>query len=116
MITSEVKTANKKFRIYRPYESLEDICRTNGANIVRTMIPCFPQRKTHYRFSYVYGVNVRTPRVNSILPFSTAYKYNKEKVEEKLLMIWDLSLEILNLRSHFLQTNTEFGKYYYMLT
>lgn len=85
MITSEVKTANKKFRIYRPYESLEDICRTNGANIVRTMIPCFPQRKTHYRFSYVYGVNVRTPRVNSILPFSTAYKYNKEKGRGKVI-------------------------------
>ena len=115
MITSEVKTANKKFRIYRPDISLDEICRTNGPAIVRKMIPCFdfpediyddkyeivkifkrgPRKGqvvkklvkkgnnvfTKYRFSFVYGVNVRTPRVDRILPFSTAYVFDKSKGE-----------------------------------
>lgn len=75
MIISKVPAADKSFRIYRPNEKLEDICRTNGANIVRTMIPCFNGEDSE-KYSYVYGINVRTPRVNSILPFSTAYKYD----------------------------------------
>lgn len=78
MITAKVKAADKSFRIYRPNETLEDICNSNGANIVRTMIPCFPENEV-FRFSYVYGINVRTPRVNKILPFSTAYIYKKSR-------------------------------------
>ena len=87
MITSSVKTANKSFRIWRPDETLDDICKTNGPSIVRKMIPCFPELPDDFEdgdpnsfpgpkypeFSFVYGVNVRTPRVNSILPFSTSY-------------------------------------------
>lgn len=87
MITSEGKTANRNLRIYRPDVTLEEICRTNGPAIVRSMIPCFPNLSTDFnggknsfsepRFSFVYGVNVRTPRVNSILPFSTSYVFEK---------------------------------------
>ena len=118
MITSEVKTANKKFRIYRPDITLEDICRINGPAIVRKMIPCFDEfpdivrddvyesqlitqgkNKGAYKkvfikgnnefvspkFSFVYGVNVRTPRVNSILPFSTTYVFDKKTQKGKLM-------------------------------
>lgn len=99
MITSKIPAANKKLRIYRPDISLQEICRTNGPAIVRKMIPCFeflkeesdsttptiffdnskyPDNPKYPEYSFIYGVNVRTPRrINSILPFSTTYKYNK---------------------------------------
>lgn len=91
MIKSEVKAANKSLRIYRPDISLDDICRTNGAAIVRAMVPCFnfpekvPSKKYYFsgdkypQFSFVYGVNVRTASLDKILPFSTAYIFDKEK-------------------------------------
>lgn len=86
MITTKGTVSNKKLRIYRPDVTLPVICKTNGANIVRTMIPCFPPKPdgSLYKFSYVYGVNVRTARKDDILPFSTAYRYRKvdEKTEE----------------------------------
>ena len=91
MIKSEVKAANKSLRIYRPDVSLEDICRTNGAAIVRAMVPCFnfpekvPSKEYFFsgeeypHFSFVYGVNVRTSRLDKILPFSTAYIFDKKE-------------------------------------
>lgn len=98
MIKIEGKTANKKLRIYRPDVSLPTICKTNGPAIVRKMIPCFPSLPdgNFYsttagnsfkdpKFSFIYGVNVRTPRVNSILPFSTTYKYDKKTGRGQIL-------------------------------
>lgn len=95
MIKSEVKAANKSLRIYRPDISLDDICRTNGAAIVRAMVPCFnfPEKVNSEKYfrgnkyphcSFVYGVNVRTSRLDRILPFSTAYIYDKEKKEGRI--------------------------------
>lgn len=102
MIKSEGKTANKKLRIYRPDVSLPTICNTNGPAIVRKMIPCFPslpeegvfestslgnsfKSPKDPKFSFIYGVNVRTPRVNKILPFSTTYKYDKKLDKGQIL-------------------------------
>ena len=94
MITHEIKTANKNFRIYRPDISLEEICRVNGPSIVRKMIPCFDFPDGVYnqdtegnsfdnpKFTFVYGLNVRTPRVNHILPFFTTYIYKKGEVRK----------------------------------
>jgi len=81
-IIVEGKAANKNLRIYRPDISLDEICKTNGAGIVRAMVPCFSENP---RFSYIYGVNARTPRVNRILPFSNVYQYKKELGEGKFL-------------------------------
>lgn len=81
-IIVEGKAANKSLRIYRPDISLDEICKTNGAGIVRAMVPCFSENP---RFSYIYGVNARTPRVNRILPFSNVYQYKKESGEGKFL-------------------------------
>lgn len=109
MITSKVNTANKNLWIYRPDITLPDICRLKGPSIVRKMIPCFSfpeiiimqdrldengniieksnnsfKAPEDPKFSFVYGVNVRTPRVNDILPFSTSYIYDKNIDEGKL--------------------------------
>ena len=96
MIKYEGKAADKELRIWRPDISLEEICRTKGPSIVRTMIPCFPSLKTDDTdnkvfeddnipdFSFVYGVNVRTPRVYKILPFSTSYIYDEENKRGEL--------------------------------
>ena len=105
MIKIEDKTSNKKLRIYRPDILLEDICSSNGFAIVLKMIPCFGflkklndidqkdpikfnkefDKKNHFpadvdpcaKFTFSYGVNVRTPRVDKILPFATAYIYDE---------------------------------------
>ena len=110
MIKIEDRTSDKKLRIYRPDILLEDICNSNGFAIVLKMIPCFGflkklndieqkdpikfnkefDKKNHFsadvdpcaKFTFSYGVNVRTPRVKKILPFATAYiydEYNDEK-------------------------------------
>ena len=105
MIKIEDRTSNKKLRIYRPDILLEDICNSNGFAIVLKMIPCFGflkklndieqkdpikfnkefDKKNHFpadvdpcaKFTFSYGVNVRTPRVKKILPFATAYIYDE---------------------------------------
>lgn len=105
MITCEVKAANKNFRIYRPDVSLPVICATNGPSIVRKMIPCFadyfpedvyedkietdksgqtrkvrvPKKFDNPRFSFLYGLNVRTPQKSDVLPFFTVYRFKKWK-------------------------------------
>ena len=55
MIKSEVKAANKSLRIYRPDISLDDICRTNGAAIVRAMVPCFnfPEKVPSKKYYFI---------------------------------------------------------------
>ena len=96
MITTESKTANKDLWIYQPDKSLREICAINGPKIVRRMIPCFKNLpyKTYNegdsgnsfdepKFSFIYGINVRTPRVNSILPFSTTYRYAYDNIKKK---------------------------------
>lgn len=101
MITIEDRTSNKNLKIYRPDISLKEICLTKGPSIVRKMVPCFrdlpieiindteeAKGNNHIRdpkCSFVYGVNVRTPRVKDILPFSTAYVYNKRAREGQLM-------------------------------
>lgn len=97
MIQVEGRAANKGLRIYRPDVPLETICNTNGPAIVRTMVPCFGLPKTMFKsntegnvfkdpkFSFIYGVNVRTPKVKKILPFFTVYKYDKTRGEGKVL-------------------------------
>lgn len=105
MIKIEDRTSNKKLRIYRPDILLEDICSSNGFAIVLKMIPCFGflkelndieekdpikfnekfDKKNHFsadvdpcaKFTFSYGVNVRTPRVKKILPFAAAYIYDE---------------------------------------
>lgn len=105
MIKIEDRTSDKKLRIYRPDILLEDICSSNGFAIVLKMIPCFGflkklndieqkdpikfnkefDKKNHFsadvdpcaKFTFSYGVNVRTPRVKKILPFATAYIYDE---------------------------------------
>ena len=89
MIQVEGKAANKSLLIYRPDVLLETICTKKGPAIVRTMIPCFKFPKGEWKsttagnsfkdpkFSFIYGVNARTPRVKKILPFFTVYQYNK---------------------------------------
>lgn len=104
MIKSQGKAADRSLRIYRPDVSLDTICETNGPVIVRKMIPCFdfPKEKSRSKndkagdskkqeivlnfpkFSYLYGVNVRTPRVKKILPFSTVYTYDKATGKGKI--------------------------------
>ncbi len=118
MIKTEGKAANKNLRIYRPDITLEEICQTNGAGIVRAMIPCFRENPP---FSYIYGVNVRTPRVDKILPFSTAYIYDKSKgvgeIRDKLdIKPGDIKLKVpdftdkYNIRELFLYADIKNGK------
>jgi len=113
MIKSEGKAANKNLRIYRPDISLPEICGTNGPAIVRKMIPCFSFPDKVYndvykvysdkrkklikkgnncfkgpndpKFTFVYGLNVRTPRINDVLPFFTTYIYDTCKEEGRLV-------------------------------
>lgn len=117
MIKTEGKAANKNLRIYRPDITLEEICQTNGAGIVRAMIPCFRENPP---FSYIYGVNVRTPRVDKILPFSTAYIYDKSKgvgeIRDKLdIKLGDIKLKVpdftdkYNIRELFLYADIKNG-------
>lgn len=118
MIKSQGKAADRSLRIYRPDISLEEICQTNGAGIVRAMIPCFRENPP---FSYIYGVNVRTPRVDKILPFSTAYIYDKSKgvgeIRDKLdIKPGDIKLKVpdftdkYNIRELFLYADIKNGK------
>ncbi len=100
MITTETK--EKNLPIYRPDITLPEICQAEGPSLVRKMIPCFrlpdvifedqynskgklvKKGNNHFsdpQFTFVYGLNVRTPRINSILPFSTTYIYDKSKGE-----------------------------------
>jgi hypothetical protein len=118
MIKSQGKAADRSLRIYRPDISLEEICQTNGAGIVRAMIPCFRENPP---FSYIYGVNVRTPRVDKILPFSTAYIYDKSRGEGKIydkldIKPGDIKLKVpdftdkYNIRELFLYADIKNGK------
>lgn len=106
MIQVEGRAANKGLRIYRPDVPLETICNTNGPAIVRTMVPCFGLPKTMFKsntegnsfkdpkFSFIYGVNARTPKIKKILPFFTVYKYDKTRGEGKVLDDFKPSKEI----------------------
>ena len=106
MIKIEGRAANKGLRIYRPDVKLETICYTNGPAIVRTMVPCFGLPKTtlksdtegnsfeNPKFSFIYGVNARTPKIKKILPFFTVYKYDKDLKKGQVLDDFKPSKEI----------------------